>query len=56
MKRKAILAIVVITISFSLGYLAYFGTSLLVGFLRSEVSNCEKLHSCEHDDAETVNY
>ena len=57
MKRKAALAAIVLTICFSMGYLAYFGTKLFVDFLHGQFDSCDKAtHSCVHKDANPIDY
>lgn len=57
MKRKATLAAIVITISFSIGYLTYFGTTVFVDYLQSQFGSCDKqTHDCSHKDAKPLDY
>jgi hypothetical protein len=55
MNRKAIVAIVVITISFSIGWLTYFGTNLLVQVLEDQLGSCNpKVHSCANQQRNEI--
>lgn len=56
MKKKVALALIVITVSFSIGYLTYFGTVLFADFLKSQFDSCDKVtHSCVQKEV-TPNY
>jgi hypothetical protein len=57
MKGKTLLAVLVITVCFSIGYLTYFGATLFVDFLKSQVETCNKsMNQCQQQEKNPLKY
>ena len=57
MERKAATAAIVITLSFSIGYLTYFGTTMFVDFMQRQFGNCDKqTMACQQEPSAQLDY